>query len=95
MKKIVKVFACVVFLPSAAFSITVNADTDVQTVTVSVNDKILEFDVAPVIEDGRTLIPVRTVSEQLEYDVVWDSANSRVEIKNNDDTLELFIGKQQ
>lgn len=95
MKKILKGIACSVFLLSAAFSVTANADYDSKPITVSVNDKTLEFDVAPVIEDGRTLIPIRAVSEQLEYDVVWDSENSRVEIKNNDDTLELFIGKQQ
>lgn len=95
MKKFVKGFACAVFLLSAAFSITANADYDPRVVTVSVNDKILDFDVAPVIEDGRTLVPIKAVSEELEYDVVWDAANSRVEIKNNDDTLELFIGKRE
>lgn len=95
MKKIIKGFACALFLISAAFSATANADYDLKPVTVSLNDKILEFDVAPVIEDGRTLVPIRTVSEELEYDVAWDGENSRVEIKNNDDTLELFIGNQQ
>lgn len=95
MKKIIKGCACAVFLLSATFSITANADFEEPTVTVSVNDKIVEFDVAPVIEEDRTLIPIRMVSEELACDVVWDSENSRVEIKNNDDTLELFIGKQQ
>ncbi len=62
---------------------------------VFINGSQVKFDVVPVIENGRTLIPVRAVSEQLEYDVVWDSASNRVEIKNNNDTLELFIGKRQ
>lgn len=95
MKKIIKGFVCAVILLLAVFSITANADSDSPSVTVSVNDTILEFDVAPVIEDGRTLIPIRAVSEQLDYDVAWDSTSSRVEIKNNDDTLELFVGKRQ
>lgn len=95
LKKFVKSFAFAAVLLSAVFAITVNADFKAPSVTVSVNDKILEFDVAPVIEEGRTLIPIRAIFEQLDYDVVWDSANSRVEIKNNDDTLELFIGRKQ
>lgn len=61
---------------------------------VVINGSLVEFDVLPIIEEGRTLIPVRAVSEKLEYDVFWDGANSRVEIKNGDEKLELFIGKQ-
>lgn len=95
MKKILKTFAYVSLLLSAAFSITANADYGRDSVTVSINDKIVEFDIPPIIEDGRTLVPIRAISEQIDYDVVWDGANMRVEIKNNGDTLELFIGKRQ
>lgn len=62
--------------------------------TVVINGIPVEFDVPPVIENGRTLIPVRAVSEKLEYDVFWDEVNSRVEIINGDEKLELFVGKQ-
>lgn len=62
---------------------------------VVINGNLVEFDVSPVIEDGRTLVPIRAISEKLHYDVFWDSDNSRVEIKNGDEKLELFIGKQK
>ena len=48
--------------------------------TVVINGIPVGFDVPPVIESGRTLIPVRAVSEKLEYDVFWDDVNKRVEI---------------
>lgn len=95
MNKFIKGLVCAVFLLSAAFSAAANAEFTEPTVTISINGKNVEFDVAPVIENGRTLVPIRAISEQLEYDVVWDGAKNRVEIKNNEDTLELFIGNRQ
>lgn len=61
---------------------------------VLINGDNVEFDVPPVIEEGRTLIPVRAVSEKMGYAVEWDSASERVEIKNGSDTIELYIGKK-
>ena len=65
------------------------------TPIVTINGTVVEFDVMPVVENGRTLIPVRAVSENLNYEVVWDEDNNRVKIGNGDETLELFIGKQE
>jgi len=62
---------------------------------VVINGMQVEFDVSPVIENGRTLIPVRAVSEKLKYDVLWDEENKKVEITNGDEKLELFIDKQE
>lgn len=65
------------------------------TPDVTINGALTEFDVKPVIENDRTLIPVRAVSEKLNYEVLWDEENSRVEIKSGDEKLELFIGKTE
>lgn len=64
------------------------------TPQVFINGNPVEFDVAPVIEDGRTLIPIRAVSERMGYDVEWDNETEKVRIKNGNETLELFIGKK-
>lgn len=40
--------------------------------------KKVEFDVAPMIIDDRTLVPVRVVSESFGYDVEWDEETSTV-----------------
>ena len=39
---------------------------------VVLNNKILGFDVPPVIEDGSTLVPMRFLFEQMGADVEWD-----------------------
>jgi len=44
------------------------------TVYVRLNDEILGFEVAPVIEAGRTLVPMRFLFEQMGEEVLWDGA---------------------
>ena len=39
---------------------------------VVLNNKILGFDVPPIIEDGSTLVPMRFLFEQMGADVEWD-----------------------
>lgn len=47
-----------------------------------VNDKLVTLNAAPYIEDGRTLVPVRFVSEALDADVQWNKATKTVTITN-------------
>jgi len=42
------------------------------------SDKEITLDVAPVIVDSRTLVPVRFIAESLGADVKWDAATSTV-----------------
>lgn len=42
--------------------------------------EVYELDVAPQIMDGRTLVPVRAISELLDYSVEWDSVTYQVKI---------------
>jgi len=44
---------------------------------------ILQMDVAPVIVSGRTLVPLRFVSEAFGYDVDWDGGNRVVSISSD------------
>lgn len=41
---------------------------------IELNDNILGFETAPQIEDGRTLVPMRFLFEQIGADVKWDGA---------------------
>ncbi|MBE7021510.1 MAG: hypothetical protein E7411_08780 [Ruminococcaceae bacterium] len=43
-------------------------------INVIVNSVQLESDVAPFIENGRTLVPMRAIFEALKADVLWDGA---------------------
>lgn len=47
---------------------------------ISVNSEVVKLDVPPQIIDGRTLVPIRAVSESLDCDVQWDGENRVVSI---------------
>lgn len=46
----------------------------------SVNNKKIAMDTAPIIDHGRTMVPVRFISEALGAEVVWDDATKTVTI---------------
>lgn len=50
---------------------------------IKVNDIDYTLDVAPVIVDGRTLVPVRAVAESFDADVQWIGETKTVEITSN------------
>jgi hypothetical protein len=58
------------------------------------------FTVDPVIENGRTLVPLRQVATALGYEVRWDAPNKMVtlighNLKEEDVTLKMKIGSTQ
>lgn len=58
--------------------------------------KKVECDVAPVIEDGRTLVPVRVISEEgLGADVKWNGEKKQVTITKDKFCVVLTIGSKQ
>lgn len=68
-----------------------NSDAYVNTVKTKIdadNKKIV-----PIIKNGRTLVPVRFVSESLKAEVDWDSVNSIVTISLGENTAILKPGK--
>ena len=58
-----------------------------------VNGQPLVTDVAPVLKDGRVLIPVRAVGVALGVDVDWDAQQQRVVFLTKESSVELEIGK--
>ena len=49
---------------------------------MGLNGKLIALEVAPKIESGRTLVPVRVISESFGYKVNWDSVNKIVHINS-------------
>lgn len=72
------------------------AETTSDTVGVRVNGYLVEFpDQAPYINaDGRTLIPVRFVAEELGATVTWNNATRTATIEKNGVTINLPIGSR-
>lgn len=58
---------------------------------VVLNGKPLVFDVPPTMENGRTLVPLRTVFETLGADVVWDDATQTVTAQKGNTKITLTI----
>ena len=68
------------------------ADNDVK---VYVNDTEMVTDAPIIIENDRTLVPVRAILEYLDYNIDWDSDAQKVTIAKDETTLNLTIGDSQ
>ena len=60
-------------------------------IEVLMNGERLVFDTAPILEDGRTLVPFRKIFEALDYEVSWDSNERRVNATKKSKEIELTI----
>ena len=76
---------------TAAFATTASADD----ITVLLNGNAIEFDVAPIIENDRTLVPLRAIFEALGAEVEWDGATQTVISAKGDDTCIFQIGNDK
>lgn len=47
------------------------------------------------IKNNRSLIPLRTISERLNYNVVWNDFSRSITITNNDNAIQLYIGDKK
>ncbi len=66
-------------------------------INLIIHGQNVETDVAPFIENGRTLVPIRVISETLGFKVDWVDEEQKVVIGDPNDTgsgngLSLFIG---
>lgn len=55
----------------------------------------LTSDVEPYIENGRTMVPVRMISEKMGYDVLWDNETRKVTIVSTKQQIVLTIDSQK
>ena len=65
-----------------------------QDINVSLNGNIVSFpNQQPVVVEGRTLIPLRGVFDNMGYSIDWDGETKTVTLKKNSDTLKIAIGQ--
>jgi len=79
------------FVMVLSFSGFAYANDDVQ---VKVDGQILEFDVVPIIMNDRTLVPIRTIFEELGLNVQWDEKNRTVIGTKDNTRIELTINNK-
>ncbi len=101
MKKITKIFLvslivfCLGALPAFAastieFSIG-KAEMFKNSGTIEKSDLLA----APYIKDGRTMVPLRAISEAFGSSVTWDDATKTVGISSNNKTISLVVGENK
>ena len=74
------------------YDINANRRTEVIPVNLSLGGQHLPSDVPAMAISGRTLVPVRLISENLQAQVVWDKATNTVTITQDGQTIVLTIG---
>ncbi len=60
-------------------------------IMIKVDGRYIYSDVPPVIQDGRTLVPMRAIFEKLEADVAWDEATATATATRAADGKEVKI----
>lgn len=89
MKKSIIFCICVLVM----FSGIVSADT---VIKVILNGTKISFpDQQPIIENSRTLVPVRFVSEALGANVDWIQAEKKVVITKDSKKIEMVVGQRK
>ncbi|RXI96495.1 hypothetical protein DS745_22560 [Anaerobacillus alkaliphilus] len=71
------------------------AGVNLETIKVFVNEKRVRFAVQPLIQNNRTLVPIREVSEALGAEVKWNQATKTVTLLKGDTTVTLTIGQNK
>ena len=83
MKKLYLCLLLLALIAATALAMTFSAAADgtvvqltIGSTTAYVNGQAVTLDVAPVIEGGRTLMPLRFIAEAVGAEVAWDGATS-------------------
>jgi len=83
------------FVNAAETSVVLQIDSSVMTVNGEEKAVDEGYDTKPTIVDGRTLLPVRAVIENLGGNVNWDSDTKEINLTHNEDEIVLMIDSTQ
>lgn len=87
LKKILTIALAAVML----FSVALSANA-ADPIKVTVDGKAISLDVAPVIESGRTLAPIRAIAEALGAEVQYNETTKTVTVTSVGTNIKLAIG---
>lgn len=83
----------------AAFSQKAPQESSKQMLVLKIGDRVMTvdgkavvLDVAPIITDNRTLVPIRAITESLGGEVQWNEKTKEITLKIDGKTLKMTIG---
>lgn len=82
------------FIMTLGVSTLLMTNVCAQGITLNINNQIVEAGVAPVQEDGVTLVPLRIISENLGAIVGWDKGTQTILLTKEDTQIKLVIGSK-
>jgi hypothetical protein len=87
-----KIFVCGLVI----FSLLTVGSTSyaAEPVIIMVNNKPIQTDVAPIIDKGRVLVPIRVVAQSLGATVAWDQTSKTVTISKWVEMVKLTVGQK-
>jgi len=91
-----KAIATLIILLMSITFVTAAAVPAQRDITVTIDGAKMEFpDQKPYIENSRTLVPVRFVTEALGAEVEWLQTEQKVRIQKGSELIELVIGQSK
>lgn len=66
-----------------------------KNISIEVNEEEIEYDVAPIIEKGRTLVPLRVIADSLGFDVSWDQIERKAILTKNGASYSVGLGSRE
>jgi hypothetical protein len=66
-----------------------------EPITIMVNNKQIQSDVAPILEKGRVLVPLRVVAESLSATVAWDQKTKTATVSKWSERIKLTVGQKK
>ncbi len=83
-----------------------NYDAEIQVIlmkigqpTMFVGEELMEIDpgrgTVPIIQNGRTLVPIRAIVEAMNGNVEWDGAKNKISIKANGHKINMWLGSKK
>ena len=75
-----------------AFAVSI---ISIEPIKVILNDKLIEFDQDPIIENNRTLVPFRNILEAMGADISWDAETKTITCTKGDKIIKITIGADE
>ena len=96
MKKLIKILTLITLLAIFVIPVDTYANTLDREVTIFIDGKPVQFtqDLGyPTVINGRTLVPIRIISENMGYKVEWENSQRKVTISDSKTKIEFKIGE--